>query len=76
MRRGVQVFIVAVVAIATNVGLRAAFWSQCGNGYCGPNNYNHHRHWQHGNCGNQTNNCANPWGCGTTNSAGSTDTIK
>ncbi len=76
MRRGVKILIVVVVAAATNFGLHAAFWGNCGNGQCGPNNYNHHGYWNQGGCNNQPNNCANPWGCNWNNSTTPTDTTK
>lgn len=78
MKNGIKVFIVAVVAIATNFGLQAAFWGGCGNvnGQCGPQNNNHCGYYQPGNCNHQNTNCANPWGCRGVNSNAPTDTTK
>ena len=82
MRRGIRFLIVAVVAIATNLGLHAAFgwcgkgyWNNCGNGYyqgCGPNQ----GYWNNGS--GSSNGCANPWGCTPNDGSGgvSKDTIQ
>lgn len=65
MKRGYKIAIVALVAIATNFGLHAAFgWGghhphwRNHQGGCGPHGYYQH---QNG-CSNQTN-VADPYGC-------------
>lgn len=68
MKRGYKIALVAVIAIATNFGLHAAFgWggqAHCGNHYPGhgpQGGYGHHRnhHCQDGSVG--YGNCANPY---------------
>ena len=76
MKKGIKIFIIIIVAAATNFGLHAAFWGGCGNGQCGPQGNNHCGYYQQGNYNNQQNSCANPWGCSNTNSSTPTDTTK
>lgn len=70
MRRGIRIFIVAIVALGTNFGLHAAF------GWCRPNHWRgHHDHYRHHNgCDNHGNyngneGCANPWNCAPVNAS-------
>jgi hypothetical protein len=60
MKKGIQILIITLVAIATNIGLRAAFWNNCGNW---SNQHPHHKYWNNTGCENNNGNCANPWGC-------------
>jgi hypothetical protein len=70
MKRGYKIALVAIIAIATNFGLHAAFgWggqAHCGNHYpghgpqgggCGPHQYYQH----HQDCSGGHGNCANPY---------------